>query len=410
MSIKQISDEKNLRDKRIILRLDLNEPIDDAGKLLDDFRILAALPTIKEFWKNGNKLILVSHLGRPEGRAVGKLSLRPVAMRLAELLQAKFVETSNQLPDYAVRHLIFYTGNVADNQTRDILSKQLPKDIVLLENIRFDYGEESSDESFAKHLAALGDVFVNEAFSVSHRNAASITALPELLPGYAGPLLAKETSALDVLLSGRYKKPFILMMGGIKITDKSQTLMNLGKFADKILIGGGLANLFLAAQGYDVDVQDDKASISIAKQILLNYKSKIVLPVDATCYSANKRTGSKVVVKKIPDITKLDKVYDIGPATILEFTKILQTAGTICWNGPMGYFEEKPYRAGTLSMAKVVGGLGKRKAYVVAGGGETVAAIRQSGQLDHLDHVSTGGGAMLEYLAGSKLPGIEVLK
>ncbi len=392
------------------MRLDLNEPIDNNGKLLDDFRISSAIPTIKALWNNGNKLIIVSHLGRPDGEVVSGMTLRPVVERLAELLETKFVETSNQLPDYAIKHTIFFTGDLNDASVKDLLTAQSAKDIVVLENIRFYPGEETSDQSFAKHLAVLGDVFVNEAFSVSHRNAASITVLPELLPGYAGPLLARETAALDVLLSGRYKKPFVLLMGGIKISDKSQTLMNLGKSADQILVGGGLANLFLAAQGYNVDVQNDKASISAAKQILLNFKSKIVLPIDATCYSAGQRTGSKVVVKKIPAISKTDKVYDIGPATILAFTKVLQTAGTICWNGPMGYFEEKPYRAGTLSMAKVVGGLGKRKAYVVAGGGETVAAIRQSGQLDHLDHVSTGGGAMLEYLAGSKLPGIEVLK
>ena len=410
MSIKQISSQKNLKDKRIILRLDLNEPIDDKGKLLDDFRISSAIPTIKALWKNGNKLIIVSHLGRPEGKVVSKMSLRPVAERLSELLNTKFVQTSDQLPDYAVKHLIFFTRELTNSDVKDSLAEQSAKDIVVLENIRFYPGEESLDQSLAKNLAALGDVFVDDAFSVAHRTAVSVTVLPELLPSYAGPLLAKETSALDVLLSGRYKKPFVLLMGGIKISDKSQTLMNLGKSADKILIGGGLANLFLAAQGYDVDVNDDKASISTAKQILLNFKSKLVLPIDATCYSANKRSGSKIVVKKIPEITKSDKVYDIGPATILEFTKILQSAGTICWNGPMGFFEEKPYRAGTLSMAKVVGGLGKRKAFVVAGGGETVAAIRQSGQTDHLDHVSTGGGAMLEYLAGIKLPGIEALK
>ncbi len=410
MSIKQISNEKNLKDKRIILRLDLNESVDEHGKLLDDFRISAALPTIKLLFQNNNRLVIIAHLGRPDGRIVSSLSLRPIAERLAELLKLKFVETNSQLPDYAIKHLIFHTGDLTNKKTTQLLTEQSPKDIVLLENIRYYSGEESADQSFSKQLAELGDVYVNDAFSVSHRQAASVTILPTLLPSYAGPLLSKELSALDVLLSSRYNKPFILLMGGIKISDKSKTLMNLGKSADKILIGGGLANLFLVAQGYEIGQDVDKASISAAKQILLNFKHKLILPIDVTCFSPHKRTGTKVVVKRIPEVVKADKVYDIGPATILEFTNILQSAKTICWNGPMGFFEEKPYRAGTLSMAKVIGGLGKRKAFTVAGGGETVAAIRQSGQFDHFDHVSTGGGAMLEYLAGTKLPGIEAIR
>jgi phosphoglycerate kinase len=200
-------------------------------------------------------------------------------------------------------------------------------------------------------------------------------------------------------------------MGGIKISDKAKTLMTLGKRADQILIGGGLANLFLRAKGYDIgNHQFDKAGYQLSKQLLLNLKHKLVFPDDVIVYSSQKRTGSKILAKNLTEILQTDKVYDIGPKTILTYTKILQNAGTICWNGPMGFFEEKPYRTGTMALAKVIGGVGKRKAYIVAGGGETVAAIRQSGQFDHFDHVSTGGGAMLEYLAGSKLPGIEALK
>lgn len=411
MSIKQISTVKDLKNKRIILRLDLNESVDSRGKLLDDFRIQATLPTIKSLVKAGGKLIIISHLGRPEGKVDPKFSLLPIAKSLAEYLDYKFVVTSDKLPSYAVRHLVLFQGDITNSATEAILSQQSDQDIVLLENIRFYPEEENNDTEFSKKLAQLGDVYIDDAFSVAHRAESSNVGITEFMPSYAGPLLAKEISSLDILLSGRYKKPFVLLMGGIKISDKAQTLTNLGKQADKILIGGGLANLFLQAQGYDVDAgSSDKASIQVAKQILLNLKSKIVLPTDVAVLSAQPKHGTQVRLKLLPDIIKTDKVYDIGPQTILNFTKILQGAGTICWNGPMGYFEQKPFRAGTLSMAKVIGGLGQRKAYTVAGGGETVAAIRQSGQFEHFDHVSTGGGAMLEYLAGNKLPAIKALE
>lgn len=393
------------------MRLDLNESLDKSGKLLDDFRVKASIPTIKSLVKSGAKIIILSHLGRPEGKPTKSLSLKPVAESLATSLKYKLVTTSDRLPSYGVPHLVFFTGDITKSEVRQQLAEQSGRDIIILENIRFYEGEESNDRKFAKELSELGDIYVNDAFGVCHRAAASTAAITEFLPSYAGPLLAKEISALDVLLSGRAQKPFVLMVGGIKISDKAQTLMNLGRRVDQILIGGGLANLFLHAKGYDVGVKHlDKSSVQLAKQILLNLKNKIVLPTDVTVYSAHKRSGSPITTKLLPKITSTDKVYDIGTETILTYTNILKKAGTVCWNGPMGYFEEKPYRAGTLSLAKVAGAVGRRKAYVVAGGGETVAAIRQSGQFDHYDHISTGGGAMLEYLAGAKLPGIEALK
>jgi phosphoglycerate kinase len=411
LSIKQISSAKDLKNKRIILRLDLNESVDKSGKLLDDFRIKAALPTIQSLLGHGNKLIIISHLGRPDGKRTAELSLEPIAKCLAECLDYKYVKTSEQLPTYAVPHLILFTGDITNQVTRQQLSNQSAHDIVLLENIRFYKQEDKNDLEFAKQLAELGDVYVNDAFSVAHRAESSTEAITELLPSFAGPLLATEISALDPLVTGRVKQPFVLLMGGIKIGDKSRTLMNLGKHADKILLAGGLANLFLHARGYDVGIdQLDKADIGLAKQVMLNFQSKIVLPSDVVTYSSHQRTGSKILVKQLPEIVGSDKIYDIGPQTILEFSRILQTAGTICWNGPLGFFEEKSYRAGTMAIVKVIGGLGNRRAYTVAGGGETVAAIRQAGQFEHFDHVSTGGGAMLEYLAGVKLSGVEALQ
>lgn len=412
MSIKILNDNtKNLKDKRVLLRLDLNEQVDSKGKLLDNFRVRAVLPTILNLRASGAKIIIVAHLGRPDGKSNARLSLEPVAKCLAEFLKYKFAKASDKLPAYDVNHLILFSGDIREKSVRDQLQDLSNKNIIVLENIRFYPEEEKNSKVFAKNLSELADVFVNDAFGVAHRADSSTVGIVDYLPSYAGPLLAKEIKSLDYLLSPKVKKPFVLVMGGIKISDKAKTLMNLGKRADKILVGGGLANLFLYAQGYDVgDQHVDAASTRYAKQLLLNFKSKLVLPTDVTVYSPAKRTGSKVVAKRLADITKTDKIYDIGPETILQFSQLLKKAGTICWNGPLGYFEEKPYRAGTLAVAKVIGGLGRRKAYALAGGGETVAAIRQSAQMEHFDHVSTGGGAMLEYLAGTPLPAIEALK
>ncbi len=412
MSIKNLTiTGKNLKNKRILLRLDLNEQVDSRGKLLDNFRIQAVLPTIKSLQKAGAQVMIVSHLGRPDGKAAKALSLEPVGKCLAEFLGYKFVATDKDLPDYEINHVVLFTGDIREKSVRNKILESHGKDIILLENIRFYPEEEKNSKVFAKALSELGDVYVDDAFGVVHRNDTSIVGVSDYLPSFAGPLLSKEISALDYLLSPKIKKPFVLVMGGIKITDKAKTLMNLGRRADKILIGGGLANLFLHSQGYDVGHdQIDKESLKYANQILLNLKNKLLLPIDVTVYSAAKKTGSKVIAKKISEIRSNDKIYDIGPKTILEYSKAIAGAGTICWNGPLGYFEKKPYRAGTLAIAKVIGALGKRKAYVLAGGGETVAAIRLAGQFDHFDHVSTGGGAMLEYLAGNELPGIKVLK
>lgn len=412
MSIKNIQKNiKSLKNKRVLLRLDLNEQVDEKGKLLDNFRIRESLPTIKALQDIGAKIVIISHLGRPDGRVVKQLSLEPIAKCLAEFLNYKFVKADDKLPDYGINHVVLFTGDVREKSVREKLVEFSQKDIVLLENIRFYPEEEKGSKVFAKNLSELAEVFVSDAFGVAHRSDSSIVGVASYLPSYAGPLLEKEISALDYLLSPKVKKPFVLIMGGIKIEDKAKTLINLGRRADKILLGGGLANLFLHAKGYDVGHhQLDSTSMKYAKQLLLNFQNKLVFPIDVTVFNPSKKIGSKVQAKQLSEIKSVDKIYDIGPQTILQYSKILESAGTICWNGPLGYFEQKPYRAGTLAIAKVIGGLGKRKAFTLAGGGETVAAIRLAGQLEHFDHVSTGGGAMLEYLAGTKLPAIEVLE
>lgn len=411
MSIKNFEDLRVLGPKRVILRLDLNESVDKHGKLLDDFRLRSSLPTIQELLKFGHQVYVVSHMGRPEGKVVKDLSLEPVARQLGEMLNFKFVSSDSELPTYPIPHLVFYSGDIRKQSIREKLKSDTGNKLVVLENIRFYSGEEDDDPALAEQLSELGDVFVDDAFAVTHRNASSMVGITKFLPSYPGPLLSREITALDFLLSSRIRKPFILLMGGIKITDKAQTLMNLGKRADKILIGGGLANLFLDAKGFNVgDHQIDVESRGLAKQTLLNFKDKIILPQDVVVECGEASSRGQIKAKKLLGLSSLDNIYDIGPKTILNYTEQLKGAGTICWNGPLGYFEDKKFRTGTMSLAKVLGGLGKRKAYVLAGGGETVAAIRQAGQLDNFDHVSTGGGAMLEYLAGNHMPGIEALQ
>lgn len=402
-------DAKSLKNKRVLLRLDLNEEISTTGKLLDNFRIQSAIPTIKILRSAGAKIIIVSHLGRPEGKWDTSLSLKPIANCLAEMLDYKYVETDGKLPTYSIPHLVLFKNDITKPESLEFLNDQSAQDIVMLENIRFYEGDDLNSDIFSEQLSKTADLFVNDAFSVCHRAAASVVGVTKYLPSSAGPLLEKEIKALEFMLSNKVATPFVLMMGGIKIADKEQTLRNLGKRADKILLAGGLANLFLKAQGYDVGVDvADKKSLALAKELLLNFKSKLVLPSDVAVKTI--KSPNQAQAKQLSEIVATDKLYDIGPQSILAFSKILKTAGTICWNGPLGYFEDKSFRAGTMAISNVIGGLGKRKAYVLVGGGETVASVRLAGQLEHIDHVSTGGGAMLEFLAGAKLPGIEALR
>jgi len=262
---------------------------------------------------------------------------------------------------------------------------------------------------FAKKLASLAEVYVNDAFGVDHRKAASLVAITKYLPGYCGLLLEKEIKSLDTVLK-QSKKPFVLLMGGIKISDKVQTLENLGKKADKILLSGGLANLFFLTKGFEIGkskVESDARKI--AWTLEKNFKAKIVLPLDVVV-ADEKMDRDSIRVTEPHMIKPEEKILDVGPKTILAYAKELKAAKMIVWNGPLGYFEKKPFHTATIALARVIGGVASRKAFVLAGGGETVDALRLAHQLEHIDHVSTGGGAMLEYLAGKKLPGIEAIK
>lgn len=399
----------DIKDKAVLLRVDLNEEIDENGKIMDDFRLVSVVPTIKFLRKHNAKVVILSHAGRPEGKWNSGMSLQPMANRLAELLDVKFVETEDKAVEYPVDHLVFVKGDIKKPAVKKAVKEMQAKDIVLLENLRFYPGEDDNSPEFAKILASLGEVYVDDAFAVTHRKAASIVGIAKLLPSFVGPQLEKEIKNLDYI-SNKSKAPFVLMMGGIKISDKAKTLERLGQRADHILLGGGLANIFLSAQGYNIgESVIEKESIKLAWTLLKNFKDKLVLPKDVAVFDTSNPKETPIV-KNSYDLKSTEKICDIGPKAILEYAKILKSAKTVCWNGPLGYFEKKPFRAGTMALARVIGGVGKSKAFCAAGGGETVAAIRQAHQLENFDHVSTGGGAMLEYLAGSELPGLKALQ
>lgn len=399
----------SIQGKTVFVRLDINEPIGEDGKVADDFRIQAALPTIRFLQSQGCKIILTAHLGRPDGKVVQALSLLPVAERLAELLRYKITIDPKNNPEYPPNRVVFLTGDIRKKMTQDVVRDIASPHIVLLENIRFYKEEEENDAAFAKMLAGLADVYVNEAFSVCHHAGASVTGVPKIIPGYVGLQLEQEILALDRVLT-RPKKPFVAMVAGIKISDKEKTLKNLGKTADYILTGGGIANVFFLAKGYELGLSKVEAeSVKLAWQLEKNFKTKLLLPDDVVV--ANKQIDKQSIRVCAPhEVKKSELILDIGPKTILKYAGVLKKAKTIVWNGPMGKFEQKPFHHGTMSLARIVGSVGKRHCFTVVGGGETVDAIRLSHQAQFIDHLSTGGGAMLEYLAGDTLPGIEVLK
>lgn len=406
MAIKYIR-TANIKNKTVFMRVDVNVPVTDAGAVADDFRIQSILPTIQFLQKQGCKVILCGHLGRPEGKVVAKYTLRPVAQVLAKALGLDFSETKHT--SLATSNLIFFTGDITKDTSCQAVASMDASNVILLENIRFYPEEEENNAFFAKKLACLAEVYVNEAFAVDHRKAASITAITKYIPSYAGLLLEQEITNLDRVLK-RPKAPFVVMMGGAKISDKIKTLTNLGKKADTLLVGGGLANLFFAARGYEIGKSKaEHESVKLAWQTDKNFKGKIVLPVDVVV--ANSALDKSSIRTCAPhEVKKNELILDAGPKTILAFATVLKQAKTVVWNGPLGFFEHKPFHHGTMALGRIIGAVGKGRAYAVVGGGETVDAIRQAGQAEYVDHLSTGGGAMLEYLAGTQLPGITALE
>ncbi len=388
-------DQAKINHKRVLLRVDFNVSLSSDGlRIADDARIKQALPTINLLLKNHNKLILMSHLGRPKKRDP-KYSLNVVAKRLQHLL-----------PKYKVRLLSDFQ-NPMDQQ---VLSKQTDKELILLENIRFYSGEKKACQDFAKELSQLADVYVNDAFGVAHRATASVVCLPKYLPGYAGLLLKKEIYMIDKFIK-QSKKPLVAIVGGAKVSSKIHILDKLCRIADYLLIGGGLANTILAAQGYELGKgHQEYEDLEEARRLLYlvgQRKVKLILPVDAVVGlpEVDDEIGE---VRSITDLPLNKYVLDIGPATQALFSTYINKGKTIIWNGPMGYFENPSYSTGTDFIFYAIANNSQAESLV--GGGDTIAAISKKEYLDKITHLSTGGGAMLEYIEKGTLPGIEALK
>lgn len=384
---------KSLKGKRALLRVDFNVPLAKGGKIPPEAeqRIREGLPTIQKLVKSGAKTVIVSHLGRPEGPDK-KLSLAPVVKHLAALLGKKVLFVADSLED--------------DEKVEKKLASMKNGDVAVLENIRFYKGEEKNSLFFARRLASLGDLFINDAFAVAHREAASNAGLANLLPSAAGLLMEKEVHGLSKLLS-KPSRPFIVLMGGAKISTKLPTLEYLFKVADTVLIGGGMANSFFKAKGYKVGKSlVSNEDISLAKRLLKS--KKLVLPSDVlvTTSLAGK---ADVRVAAPDDIRQNEYVVDIGTQTMRDYALTLKQAETIVWNGPVGLFEVKKFSYGSTILGRVIAARSSGKAYGVVGGGETVECLQLTGMAEYVDHVSTGGGAMLDFLAGKTLPGLKPL-
>lgn len=377
--------------KRVFMRVDFNVPISDA-RITDDTRIEASLPSIKYVIEKGGRLILASHLGRPKGKPEGKYSLKPVATRLSELL-GKPVQ---------------FAPDCVGPEVQKLASALRDGDILLLENLRFHAEEEKNDAAFAKELASLCDVYVNDAFGAAHRAHASTAGIASFVKqAAAGFLMQKEIESLHHALT-KAEKPYVAIVGGAKISDKIELIENFINIADSILIGGAMAYTFFRAKGLETGkslVEVDK--IDLARDLLTKAERKnvsIELPVDHIVAAGLDSAESKVssVLQTPPDLMGLD----IGPQTVNRYSEIVRKAKTIVWNGPMGVFENPKFAQGTFAIARAVA---ESNAFSIVGGGDSAAAVAQSGVESKITHISTGGGASLEFLSGRKLPGVEVL-
>lgn len=385
---KQTVRDIDVKDKTVLMRVDFNVPLKD-GSVADDTRILAALPTIRYLINENVRLVLCSHLGRPKGKRVSELSLYPVAVRLSELLGKPIAFSDDCI------------GPEAEAKAQALN----PGEILLLENTRFHPEEKKNEQDFAKALASLGEIFVNDAFGTAHRAHASSVGVASFLPAVAGLLMEKEIVILGKVLSDP-EVPFVAILGGKKISDKIGVVGSLLTIADKLLLGGGMANTFLVAQGYELgDSLVEMDSLDIASHFLEQAEGKIMLPSDvvvADDFSAN--ASYKTV--SVDQVRPGWQVLDIGTETVSTYTVQMADARTIVWNGPVGVFEFEPFARGTNALAKAIA---DSDAKAIIGGGDSAAAIRLAGLEEQVYHVSTGGGASLEFLEGKTLPGVAAL-
>ncbi|MEX1018529.1 MAG: phosphoglycerate kinase [Litorilinea sp.] len=388
---KQTIHDVEWQGKRALVRVDFNVPLSENGSISDDNRIRAALPTIQYLLDQGAAVILMSHLGRPKGEANPKYSLRVTAERLQHLLErdVQFVEHT--------------TGEAAETAAHALQSGE----ILVLENTRFDGRETKNDRSMAEELARLGDVFVNDAFGSAHRAHASTTGVAEFLPSVAGMLMQKELEFLGGALD-MPRQPFIAIMGGAKISDKIGVIEQLLDRVDSILIGGGMANTFLAAAGYGMGKSMvEREVLDVAVELMEKGAGIIQLPVDLRVADQFAADAEQQVVS-VSEVPAEWMALDIGPATIAHYSNRLAGARTVIWNGPMGVFEFPMFAKGTVAIAEILADL--KNATTVIGGGDSAAAVHQAGLDGRMSHISTGGGASLEFLEGKTLPGVAALR
>ena len=387
---------KNLKGKRVLVRVDFNVAL-KKGKVLEESKIKASLPTLQYLLKKKAKIILITHVGRPEGKVVPELSVKPIAKVLSKMLKKKVKIVSD-------------TNLTLPSPTRrGPLMSQKPGEIVLLENIRFFEGEEKNSDEFVRQIASIADMFVLDGFAVAHRESASVTGVTKYLPSYAGFLVQKEIEGLNKILH-KPKHPAVFIVGGAKIETKLPVIKNILKIADAVLVGGAIFNTYLKAKGYGVGASlvDD----GFEKEAISTFsKKKIFKPIDVIVGDKKGKKVRVVEIEKTPHIICAgeEMILDIGPETVKQFEKIISKAKTLVWNGAMGFFEVPVYANGTYEIVRALVTKSHKGAYTVVGGGESILVLDQMNVKKKITFVSTGGGAMLEYLSGKKLPGLKIL-
>lgn len=393
---KQTIRDVDVAGKRVLVRVDFNVPLDAQQRITDDTRIRAALPTIQYLLQHGAAVILMSHLGRPKGQVVETLSLTPVAERLSELL--------NQPVEMA--------SDAVGSQVEELAQALKPGQVLLLENLRFHKEEEKNDPAFAKQLATLGELYVNDAFGTAHRAHASTEGVTHTLPGVAGFLMEKEINFLGSALENP-KRPFAAIVGGAKVSDKIAVLERLIGMVDTLLIGGGMANTFFKAEGYEIgDSLFEETSVETARGLIEKARQRgiaFLLPTDVVIADRFAADAEHKVVASTA-VPQGWRILDIGPATVETFRKALSNAQTVIWNGPMGVAEMPAFAHGTEAMVGILAQRTAAGAITIIGGGDSAATVEQAGAADKMTHVSTGGGASLEFLEGRVLPGVHALQ